>query len=466
MGFFSALTSIARSIAGRRPMSGRGGWFPMVREPFQGAWQQNAEIRAESVMGNPTVFACVDTIARDIGKLPLLLVKRDDDGIWAETENSAYSPVLRKPNRYQTPQTFLHQWLASKLLAGNTYVLKERDVVGLVRALYVLDPAKVAPLVAPDGQVYYELRRQDLAGLGVDVERLVVPASEIIHDLTVAPFHPLCGMTPLFACGLAALQANTIQQTSTKFFAGGSHPGGVLTAPGAIGDETAKRLKAYWETEFSGDNVGKVAVLGDGLKYEAMTVTASDAQLIEQLNWTASTICACYHVPAHLVGAGPVPPFGTVEALNQQYFAQCLQSHIVGVELALDEGLGLLGSPHGTELDINDLIWMDTATRTKAAADGIGSGALSPDEARRKYFGLGPVKGGATPYLQQQNYSLAALDARDRDDPFAKPAPAPAPAAAPVVDDAIDAEKGGDVLAGALAVALLRKDWHGLAATL
>jgi hypothetical protein len=40
------------------------------------------------------------------------------------------------------------------------------------------------------------------------------------------------------------------------------------------------------------------------------------------------------------------------------------------------------------------------------------------------------VKGGESPYLQQQNFSLAALAKRDREDPFSKPAPAAEPAPA------------------------------------
>ena len=55
---------------------------------------------------------------------------------------------------------------------------------------------------------------------------------------------------------------------------------------------------------------------------------------------------------------------------------------------------------------------------------------LSPDEARQKYFGLGAVPGGDTPYMQQQMFSLRALAERDADAPFAKPAP-PAPADPP-----------------------------------
>jgi hypothetical protein len=109
---------------------------------------------------------------------------------------------------------------------------------------------------------------------------------------------------------------------------------------------------------------------------------------------------------------------------------------MTGIEAALDAGLEL-PTPYGTEFDIDDLIWMDTATRTKAASDAISSGALSPNEARRKYFGLGPVPGGESPLAQQQYYSLAALAERDAGGGPVPPTPTPppAPAAAPEDDD-------------------------------
>ena len=287
-----------------------------------------------------------------------------------------------------------------------------------------------------------------------------MPASEIIHDMMIPLFHPLIGVSPLYACGLSALQGLTMQKTSNKFFAGGAAPGGVLTAPGAIADDTAKRLKDYWDQNFTGDNVGKVAVLGDGLKYEALTVNAADAQLIEQLRWTAETICSCYHVPAFKVGVGPPPPYNSVDALNQQYYSDCIQSLLRSLEEVLDEGLGLQGTDYGTEFNIDDLIWLDTSTRTKAAAEAIGSGAVAPNEARRKWFGLGPVEGGDTPYMQVQNYALSALAARDNNGPPSSgPSPSPAPPATlPPADDVDDTKE-----LAALTWALLRKDWSGIA---
>ena len=63
--------------------------------------------------------------------------------------------------------------------------------------------------------------------------------------------------------------------------------------------------------------------------------------------------------------------------------------------------------------------------------DLVGAGIKSPNESRRR-FDLTPAKGGESPYLQQQNFSLAALAKRDAQaDPFAPNTPAAPPASAP-----------------------------------
>lgn len=443
MGLLASIRStIARTLSppgALTPANGGGGWRAIVvHEPYTGAWQENVAIQTESALAHPAVFACTTLIASDIGKVRLRLVSEDDDGIWTESESPSFSPVLRKPNRYQSTQKFIEHWIISKLTHGNTYVLKQRDDRNVVIALYVLDPAQVTPLVTPSGDIYYQLGRNDLAGIPPpDADQpgpVVAPASEVIHDWFNALFHPLVGLSPIFAAGLSAMQGLSIQENSTRFFQTGSNPGGLLLAPAKISDETAARLSKYWQDNFAGANVGKVAVLGDGLTYTPLSVNAVDSQLIEQLKWTTETICSCYHVPVSLIDASIQQPYGqSSEPLLQQYYSQCLQTLMTAIEACLDDGL-TLPTPYGTEFDIDDLIWFDTNTRTKAAAETIRSGALTPNEARKKYFGLGGVLGGDTPYMQQQMYSLAALAERDADQPFSKPAPPP-PAPPPPTDD-------------------------------
>ena len=422
-----------------------GGWWPLVvREPYSGAWQVNVEGRRDQILQYAPVFACVTLIAQDMGKLTLRLVEQNDEGVWEATSSPAFTPVLRRPNRYQTTTKFVEQWITSKLMWGNAYVLKERDARGVVTALYVLDPLRVIPLVAPDGGIYYELQHDNLSGAlalaGEPAGKFIVPAREIIHDRMVCLFHPLVGMSPIYASAAAALQGAAIQNMSGAFFTNGARPSGLLVGPPGMTDAQLAKVKAFWQEAYGGPTqAGTVAAIAGDLKYTPLTMNAVDAQLIDQLKWTAETICSVYHVPPYMIGAAEIPRGVQLEAMAQQYYSQCIQSLITNFETCLDEGLGLVtpiaGTQYGTEFDIDDLIWMDTATKTKAAADAIGAGAMSPDEARARYFGLGPVPGGDTPYMQQQMFSLKALALRDAADPFSAPAPAPmaAPAAAPAL---------------------------------
>lgn len=425
----SALQRLAGTLAKRMPSAwhripGSRSWWPWswIEEAVSGAWQRNDDISIETGLSNPTLYACVTLIAGDVGKLRPKLVEQDDDGIWEEVDSAAFSPVIRKPNHYQSRIDFYEWWMISKLTTGNTYALKARDARNVVTALYILDPMRVQPLVAADGSVFYELDTDELSG---HTEPLRVPAREIIHDVCCPLYHPLCGVSPLYAAGAAALQGLTIRSQSTTFFENGSKPGGVLTAPGDISPDTARRVETYWRDNFSGDNIGKIAVLGNGLTYEAMAVTAEQAQLVLQLKMSDEDIAKCFHMPRHKVGIGPDPSYNNIEALNQQYYSDCLQKHIEKLEICLDEGLELTKVPGrtlGVEFERDDLFQMDTATLVKTAREAIQGGA-SPNEVRRRWLGVGRVDGGDLPFLQQQMWPINQLAQRE--------IPAPGPPAPP-----------------------------------
>lgn len=417
------------------PVDGSRGWIPLVMESYLGAFQQDEIVSLSTALSHPTVFACITQVAADIGKLRLGLFK-NEKGIWVEVNNNTYSPVLRKPNHFQTRQKFIEYWLISKLSYGNTYALKIRDARGIVTALYILDPSRVEPLVSEDGSVFYRTRQDSLNKVSEDG---IIPASEIIHDTMECLFHPLVGVPPLYAGNLATMQGLEMQRNSANFFKNGSRPGGILTAPGTIKAETAERIKNTWATNYSGENAGKLAVLGDGLKYEPMAVNAKDSTMVEQFKWSDEKICSVYKVPAYKVNVGPMPTYQQSETLDRKYYSDCLQRHIESIESLLDDGLGL-PARFATEFDLEDLLRMDFALKMDTAVKGVGGGIYSPDEARKK-FNLKPVKGGDTPYLQQQNFSLGALAERDKNDPFPKTEPAPQPPKDPAGDGEDDVDE-------------------------
>jgi HK97 family phage portal protein len=416
------------------PWTGGNGWWPVVRESFAGAWQRNYTPRLEDALAHPTFWSCVTLIMGDIAKLRPMLMQEDADGVGTEVENAAYTPVLRKPNHYQDRIQFISSWLASKLCRGNTYILKERDLRGVVVGTYPLDPTRVRPLVSPTGDVYYALGMDTLSGVGTDA--VTVPAREIIHDRWNCLYHPLVGLSPVFACGHAALVGQKMMRNTEVAAENGSMIGGLLVAPGKISADTASKLEEHWNANYvGGANAGKVAVIGDGLKFEKPNVmSAVDAQIIDQLKWGDEKICATLHVPAYMVGVGPLPSFNNVEALTQVYYGQCLQILVEALELCWTEGVIGEAGGYSVEMDLEGLDRFDSLAKTERLTKGVAGGLLRPNEGRRA-LGRRAVPGGDRVYMQQQNWPIDAnakvADNATKTPPKPQalpPAAAPAPA--------------------------------------
>jgi HK97 family phage portal protein len=383
------------------------GWFRFGVETSPGGWQRGLTADIDTVAAHSTVLSCVTLIASDIAKLDICLTKAAPGDIYETVSSSTFSPVLRRPNHYQLWFDFAYAWLLSKLLRGNTYILKSRDRSFDVDAMYVLDPSRVQVLVASDGSVFYQLGADNLADLQ---ESVIVPATEIIHDVMIPVRHPLVGVSPTFACALPVIQSMEIQRSTANLFARGAQLSGIISGPKMIPDPVAKRIEESWQANFMGpQNHGKVAVLGDDLQYKEMGVMkAVDAQLIEQLKWSDEKICSVYHVPAYMAGIGAPPPYANSEPLLQLYYSQCLQSLIEKLEDLLDDGLGVSDAGYGLEIDVDGLYRMDAGQRMKTATDGVKGTVYTPNEARQS-FNLPPVPGGDVIYMQEQNWPIGQL---------------------------------------------------------
>lgn len=444
------------------PAGGQSSFMGFIAESFAGAWQRGiVKANRTDLLANSAVYSCVSLIASHVSMLCPELIT-EVDGIDVEVvPTSPYWQVLRRPNHFQTWMQFAEQWKVSKLLYGNAYALKVRDARGIVVQLYLLHPERCRPLVAPSGDVFYQLSSDNLSGV---TENDAVPASEIIHDRMVALWHPLVGVSPITACASAGGLGNKIAENSEKFFGNFSRPSGLLYHPGQINDQMAADLKKKWDENYSGDKIGQTAVLAGGLKYEPMSIPATDAQLIEQLRWTVEDVARCFHVPLFMLGAAPIPATSNVEFLTRLYYTQTLQPLIEQMESCLDDGLGLASVGYEVELDEDSLLRMDQGARFDSYERAIRAGWMAPNEARAEE-GYAPVEGGDTPYMQQQNWSLAQLAQRTppQDAPAAPAAPAAAPsAAAPAAQDVVRSATEFERIRGL--TAMLRKAAEQVAA--
>ena len=362
----------------------------------------------------PTLYACINRISSDIGKLHFI-IRRKSGNVSIEVHDSIGYRVLRRPNNYQTEGQFRELWIIAKLLCGNSYILLGRDEKGVVTSMHVLDPMRVMPMVTDNGEVYYRLHRDELNR----AQDITVPSSEIIHDRCNPLFHPLIGIPPIAAANFPALKNLKILRNSTSFFSNNQQPGGLITAPAGMSKDDAQRVRQYWEENFTGDNAGKVAVIGADLKFTSFAMKSIDSQMIEQTRYSDEQICQPFGIPPFKVGIGSLPAGLGVDAINQLYYSDALQAHIEHMEVLLTKNVSLREGEY-VELDIDALIRMDEGKRAEVESRLVSGKIKTPDEGRAR-FNLPPTGGGDTLWGQYQDYPLGMLENRSEWDEKAKP---------------------------------------------
>jgi len=452
-------TGIQNRPPAATPASGDSGFgfTGLIREPFSGAWQMNKECTPGTALAFSGVYACVMTIADDISKLPMKVKEVDDRDIAVNKPDHWAVRLFRRPNHYQTGLQFVQQYVIGKLLAGAAFVVFEKDDRNVPVAMHLLDPRTTVPLVTPDGDIYYRVGVSNSNGnqlAGISKSDVILSARDVLHDRMATVFHPLIGVSPLFAAGASAQAGNSILQNSKAFFANMSRASGTLTAPGKISKETAERLAAKWKQNFSAGNVGQVAVLGDGMKWEPMVMTAVDAQLIEQLRWSVEDIARVFRVPMFMLGDLSKVTYRNSEQLTRLYYQSTLQWHLESIESVFDKFFGFTARTF-LEFDLDALFRTDSETRFKVHQTALAGGWESINEVR-KDENLPPVEGGDEPRIQMQYVPLSKAN---------EPPPAPAPA--PVIDPAEDDPPEDDPTADdpeetGMLIWLLRQSFEGM----
>lgn len=413
-----------------------GGAGAGPHETFAGDWQSRDRssspvVTQRSPLSNSIVYTCINDISSDIAKLTLRVMRPREKGEGREVhDNHPLVPLFNRPNHYQTSLQFVQSYLASKLWTGNTYVLLLRDGRGIVNTMHTLDPSSVVPSLTEDGSLWYLVKASKLNGLKQDV---YIPARDVLHDRAVTLFHPLIGVSPLYAAVVSASIGNSISINSEQFFLNMSRASGVLSAPGEIPDPTAARLKAEWENNYRGLGFGKVAVLGSGLEWKPLNMTAVEAQLIDQLRYTAEDIGRVYRVPSFMLGESKMT-YRNSEQLARMYYQGCLSYHIEAMEQCFNQKFEMKGGSV-VEFDLRPLFRLETDLRYDAHSKALTSGIKSINEVRAEED-LPPVKGGEEPRLQMQYVPISTPQPAPAPAPGGTPAPAPAPEPAPPAEPA------------------------------
>jgi HK97 family phage portal protein len=352
-----------------------------------GGWTRSATgiaVTQHTAMQASAIMACVSIRAEDVAKLPLHVYRPlANGGREIATEHWA-EKLLQRPNGWQTRFEFVEQIQAGLLLRGNGYAAIIRDGRGRVVALVPCNPDLVSLFEAPSGEVFYQVARSG-PHLAAHLKSLplMIPAEDMLH-LRWLTFNGLVGLSRIGLArdtiGLSLAQ----QEHASRLFGNGARPGGVLRTDKKLSQDVIDRLKAQWQENYGGlANAGRTAVLEEGLQWEALGMTNTDAQFLESRRFSVEEIARLYRMPGHKIGITDRGTNASMSQADQDYVNNVVSSDLERWEAKLNDALGLAADGVFAEFDISRFLRADIGTRYNAYRVGIVGMFLKPNEVRR-----------------------------------------------------------------------------------
>lgn len=359
-------------------------------------------VTVESALGYSPIWYGVNKIAGHIGLLPLNLHRRIERGIEIAQNNPVHQLMRYRPNDYQTAMTFRKTLMMHALLTGNGRAAIVREN-GVPVELLPLMPANTHTCLV-NGEKWHIVTSSDEercswvsgpADKYRDGKIYRIRDEDVLHIIGLS-WNGYQGLSLVqiakdaIGLGLAA------QKATSRSFKNGSKPGVVIEAP--IGmfrdDKDAKEFIDHFNDYHEGlDNQGRAALLREGMKMSTVTMSAQDAQWLEQRQFQRIDVAALLGLET-LPGDADSVSYSSLEQKNIAYLQNCLGPWIENWE---QETHYKLLTPREQrrlffKFDESELLRTDNKTKAETITLLVNGRIINPNEAREK-FGMNPVEG-------------------------------------------------------------------------
>jgi HK97 family phage portal protein len=379
------------------------------------------------------VEACVSAYAQTVAMCPGDHWRLNSKGGRVRVKNSALARILRYPNDYETTSDFLLNAVRHLYTMGNCYALCLRNDRYEIDELHLMKPEVSWPRLAYNGEIFYQLRGNDVIARRLGEAAFMVPARDVLHiklhTLRQRYPVPLIGESPIVAAFTDIDTAHSILAQQAAFYRNEARPSAVLSTDLVLDKDQVQSLRDRWNDQAKMLHAGGTPILTAGLKVQPWSVAAKDASTAEMLKLTNEHIALAFRIPLQILGLG-TSTYSSTEVLMQSWIASGLGFCLNHVEEAIGSTFGLKGQPDEyVEFDTAALLRSAMKDRIEALARGVQGGIFAPNEARQQE-GLDAVPYGDEPRVQQQVVPLSAagkIPAAPPAPPAAAPSPAPLP---------------------------------------
>lgn len=248
------------------------------------------------------VFTCMNKIATVVASADFDLFKvLNTKGEVEKQDVHEIIDILYRPNSLQTKTEFMRIMAINLTLSGETFLKIIRDDKGKIIGLINVRPDIVDVIYKNDVIKYsvnYGTKKEEFDN------------TQMIHIKTPDPDNMLRGvgvLTPILN-RITAEQKGILLQNI--LFTNQGRPDGILWVKNAKTDNSVKEAKAMWRNSFSDkESDSRVAIIGgleSDFKYQQVSFSQQDMQMIENMKHLRDDVAMAFGVPKSLLTSDDV----------------------------------------------------------------------------------------------------------------------------------------------------------------
>ena len=317
MGLFDKLINRDESIQSYNDSSSGN----VLNIEFSGFSKSNRDIALKL----SALYAGTNLISETIASLPIYKYKISEDGSKVRVNERINYLLNRSCNGYVTSFDMKDSIVKSAILDGNGYTLIVRNSKFEIEKLVPLKKSE-AELRKVNGmdEYIYHVTKEGYQGIYEYWQVLNLCINS--EDGCIGKGILELGKETI---GLGQAQQKFIGATLTN----GSYIKGLLSTPGNISPEQRENLSQKIKQFFSGGNSGRVLVLPEDLKYQNISLSPSDVELLKHQEFTISEIARLLKLSPHMIGgAEKSGNYGNLEQSNLQFLQYTLLPYLRRIE--------------------------------------------------------------------------------------------------------------------------------------
>lgn len=349
------------------------------------AWNLGAPIGSGYYAENlAAVVAGITLISRTLASLPVLIYRDTPEGR-VEQPDHPVARLLKRPDGPDgilTWPDFCEWFVSSALFSGNGLAAIEDDGRGVPVRLRPIPWASSNPQISPTtGRVSFHVAQAGSLPWWPTYAPQVISSSDVLwlRDRTDSG---VIGRSALSRAPQVVAAAMATQNFSASTFSQGAKLSGSLTFPGRLGETAMANIAQSWRDTHAGpSNSGKAVILEEGGKFEALSMTLEDAQLLASRKFETEEIARLLNIPLPLLNIWDHSTFTNSDTASQWFGQLTLTPWIRKLEAEVSRTL--LNDPRDRlEIDLSALMRGSFATRIQTEIAMVRAGVLTPNEMR------------------------------------------------------------------------------------